>query len=360
MDTKEAEYSVEIIKNQEDIPERFKDRVKEGEMLLNARSLTTDFLPSKWLKELAEDSYNHRILYRHKDPESEKNRGRVYGRILESEITKFEGKDGKEKEAIDKWYRIFGDTEMDKKLQEYIVKKHEKKDPIGISSGYIVSRKNGEIVRVIHLEDSITHAPECKQCVTQEIISLEEKKDENMSDEELDAEADEEIKALQDELDNHKLQLEEKDSLIKKLEEKVEEFGKIVEKKDEEKLTLEDKLLKLNDELKEAKVSFEAKIDQIKKDPILEQIEKLEKDLGLYQEDIFEFEKKRSMEWIQNRLQELKTKEAEPKITTISIEEERKKLEEEEKEADVGTEVAFRGNPELKRKILKYQKEGMI
>lgn len=358
MDTKEAEYSVEIIKNQEDIPERFKDRVKKGEMLLKARSLTTDFLPLAWLEELARDSHNHRVLYRHKDPESEKNRGRVYGRILESEIAKFEGDDGKQKQAIDKWYRIFGDTEMDKKLQEYILKTHERGNPIGISSGYIKSKKNGKIVRVLHLEDSITHKPECIQCVTQEVIELE-KKDENMSDNE-QIEADEEIKALQDELDNYKLQLEEKDGLVKKLEEKVGEFEGIVEKGEEEKLTLEDKLLKLNDKLTETKSSFEAEIEAIRKAPVLEQIKKLEKGLGLYQEDIYEFESKRSQEWLSNRLDELKTKDAEPKITTTSLEEERAKLESEEEEKDIGTKIALRNNPKLAQRIAQLQKEGRI
>ena len=119
-------------------------------------------------------------------------------------------------------------------------------------------------------------------------------------------------------------------------------------------------MLKLNDELKETKVSFEAKIESIRKAPILEQIQKLEKDLGLYQEDIYEFEKKRSMEWIQNRLKELRTKESEPKITTISLQEEREKLEEEEKEMDIGTKLAFRNDPKLAQKIAKYEKEGMI
>jgi len=356
MENSEVNYSIEICEKESQVPERFRNRVKDGELLVKARALTTDFLPSEWLRELAKDSENGRLLYRHRDPESEKWRGRPFGRILETEIVEFEDKDGKKKEGMDKWYRVFGETDIEKTMQEFIKKRHEKGEDIGISSGYIVNRKNGIITRVFHLEDSITHIPECPQCVTQEVIQLEENK--NMPNEEVDKEA-KEIEKLQEELESAKLQLEEKDSAVKKLEDKILEFEKLIGKNEEEKLGLEDKHIKLSDELRGQITKLEEKIVSMEKKPFLDQIEVKEKVLNLYNAEIFEFEQKRSVEWLKTRLDELVKKESLPSIITKSLSEEREEVEEKEKEADVGTK-AFRNDPQLKARIEQLQKEGKI
>lgn len=346
----EDNYSIQIFENESQIPERFRDKIKEGEMLLKARSLTTDFLPSEWLKELAKDSYNQRLLYRHKDPESEKNRGRVYGRILETEINKFE-KDGVEKEAIDTWYRIFGDWEEEKTMQKYLKKSHEKGEEIGISKGYIVNKKNGTIVRVLALEDSITHIPECPLCVTQQIIQREKTMDNDNIDKET-----EEIKKLREELESATLKLEDRDKAYSELEEKIKEFEKLVESKDEEKTTLEDKVVSLQDSIGK----FQDSLTYLEKKPILDEIKKLEKSQNIYEESIFEFEKKWEMKKLEDRLQNLKERAKEPKIITKTLEEEREELEKNENEKAIPLEKAFRGNPTL-LKIMKEQKDqGLI
>lgn len=343
----EDNYKIQILKH-ENIPERFKDLVKEGEMLLKARSLTTDFLPEKWLKQLAKDSVNGRVLYRHRDPESEKWRGRPFGRILESEVVEFETEDGEKKGALDTWYRIFGEVKEEKTLQEYILKNQEKGNDIGISKGYIRNRKNGEIVRVFHLEDSITDIPECKRCVTQEVIQLEEEsmpKDKDEIDEES-----KEIEKLKEELEATHLRLEEKDTELTELGEKIKKFEEIVEEKDEEKVSLEDKVIELKDQIGK----FEESLIYMEKKPFLEELKKLE------DPEIFELEKDRDIKWLKERLEKKKSEAEKATITTKSLEEEREDIEKNEEAVDVGTDKAFRNNPQLLKLIKQLKEEGEI
>jgi hypothetical protein len=357
------DYSIELYENESDIPDRFRGKVQENEMLMNARSLTSDFLPKPWLSELAQDSYNQRVLWRHKDPESEEDRGRVYGRILETDIEKFED-EGEEKEVIDSWYRLFGDTEIERKLQDYIRKKHEKGETIGISKGYIVNKdpSTGDISRVFALEDSITYKPQDKNALTQRVIQMEdeESKMTNMTKEEQEEE-DKEIEQLEKELNNAKLQLEEKDEKLEELESKVSEFESLIEKKESQKMTLEDKLVDLKDQLKEMESNFEEYKERQEKETYLERVKELEKSQDIYDPEIFEFEAQWSKEKLQERISKLEEREQEAHVATKTIREEREEILEEQEEHDIGADKAFRNNRELREMVKKeMENSGVI
>lgn len=334
----------------ESVPEKYRDMINDGEMLLKAYSITDKHIPPKWIPELAEDSKNQRLLYRHRDPESEKWRGRPFGRILDAYHTTLEA-DGEEHEGIESWYRVFGDTEEEKTMQDWVKKRKEEGQKIGISKGFIVNRdKNGDIYRVFSLEDSVTHKPACKQATIEDIIQLEDlNKMEN--DKEL-TEKEKEIKKLQAKLEAATLKLEEKTETLETLEEKVKEFESmveekedVIEKKEEEKETLEEKMIGLSDKVKR----LEQEIVKKEKQPYLEELKKLE------DPEIFEVVKDKDVEWIKNRLEKLKGEEYTPQVITKTLEEEKK-----ENESSVPSsppEQVFKNNPELLKQM---KSQGLI
>lgn len=262
-----------------EIPDFLRDKLEEGDMLLYAKSLHNKFLPEPWQSKLAKDSVGNPVLYRHKSPENPEDRGDVFGRNLHEEV--------KDDGFSHTYYRIFGGKPdgPELKLQKLIKKQLEAGDPIGLSKGFITKSENGEIYRVIALEDSITYKPACSQCTTQEVLIQMENKEK----------LEEEIKKLQKELDNHKLQLESKDkeltntqkiksefeTRLKELEGKVEAEEKAVVATKTEKEQLEDKLIKLSDEF----VAFQKKVELEReisvKQPVINKLYELEKDADL-------------------------------------------------------------------------------
>lgn len=308
-----------------EVPAEVREQLEPGDMLIKARSLHKSFLPEPWLSKLAEDSKFQRLIWRHKDPEDPETRGRVYGRNLHNSVN-----DG----FIESYYRVFGGPENspEQKLQTLIHARHESGDDIGFSKGFLKHKnKNGEIYRVISLEDSITYKPACSACKTQEVIKLE------MTETELQ----DLIKKLQAELDDTKLQLEQKaetidslnsdkDELDKEKTEftaKLEELEAKLEAKEEEKSALEETIVKVSDSFKEFKEQYEVE----KKQPIIDEIFKLEKD-----DDLKPIYAGWDIEKLEGRLEKVKSKLEDPRIITMTLAQEEKDRYESEKVKDVG------------------------
>ena len=335
----EKEFEFQLLENGDSVPAEFRKYLKDGDMLLSAYTLNTDFLPKKWLEELAPDSFNQRVIWRHKDPEFG---GRFYGRNIGNEMTVHDGKD-----TIKSYYRIFGGREdsFNDKLQKYIKLKLDVDDPVGISKGFIVNRcpKNGEITRVFALEDSITYRPKCKTCLTTEVFQMENKE---ILEKQL------EIKKLQDELNSTKLQLEERDKSVAEFEAKAEELETKIDAKDAEKKTLEDKFIDVSNSLKK----LEQKLIEQERAPYITKLEELEKSKGSML--VFSILKDRSIDDINARIAELNKLENGVQVVTTTLDEESKKALEAagDKKKDVGLK-AFSNNPEMAREIAEMKKQ---
>lgn len=340
----EAYADIKVIEDLSSVPEHIRNQLEEGDMLIKAQTLTTDFLPEPWLKTLAKDSLNNRVLWRHKDPESVE-KGHVYGRTLSAEVKA----NKKGKLGIESYERLFKGISPDcpqEKLKKWVKLKYEKGEDVGISKGFIVYRdKNGNIYRVFALEDSITHIPACKDCITNEVFQMEDEK-------KILESKDKEIEALQSELDQAKLQLEEKGKEFNNLKVKLEELEAIVETKETEKLSLEDRVIALKDEMKKLEVHWEEKLESIKKEPYLVKLEKLE------DPEIFDLIKSKDAKWLKERLEKKEKETNGGQVITKSLSEEKKELEgEEDKVKNVGIE-AFRNNPNLQALIKEMETKG--
>lgn len=309
----EEQFKLELVDN---VPEHLKDQLEPGDMLVRALSLHKIFLEEPWQSKLAKDSLNNRLIWRHKDPENPEHKGFVYGRNLGETVL--------ENGFSESWYRVFGGIEdgPEMKMQKLIKLSQDLGDPIGISKGFIKHYdKNGEIRRVVALEDSITYKPQCSQCITQEVvIQMEEK------------EMIEEIKKLQQELDDTKLQLEAKDKTITDNEEtvskletertafkdKLEELeSKLTDSKDV-KTALEGKFVELSDAFKK----FKLESITAAKSPLIDQI--LEFEDSSMKEVLREIYLGMEVVKLEERLNEVKSKDNQAKIMVRSIEDDRK------------------------------------
>ena len=309
----EESFKLELVEN---VPEHLKDKFKPGDMAVKARSLHKIFLEEPWQSELAKDSLNNRLIWRHKDPEHPEHKGYVYGRNLEETV----GEDG----FSDAWYRVFGGPEgsPEMKMQKLIKLRQELGEPIGFSKGFIKQYdKNGEIRRVIALEDSITYKPQCSQCTTQEVvIQMEEKEMKEL------------VKKLQQELNDTKLQLEakdktlvEKDEAVIKLEsertafkDKLDELEAKLNGTKDEKTLMEEKFIELSDAFKK----FKLESITATKSPLIDQILEFEdSSMAEVLKDVY-------LGWeiskLEERLNEVKAKDNQAKIIVKSIEDDRK------------------------------------
>lgn len=329
----EEDFKYELVENQDEVPEDVKEKVKPGELLVVGETLNTDFLPKDWLEELANDSENQRILWRHKDPENPEHRGQVYGRVIKEVVVPDEKNPNEYK--IKSYNRVFDGPEgsPQKDFQAYL--KTAKPEDAGWSKGFLVNRnKNGDIYRVFALENSVTFMPAYKQSKTTEVIQMESKE-----------EYESKIKELQTKLNDAKLQLEAKDKALEDLNQRVSKIDTLIATKDDEKLSLEDKVIGLVDQIK----NFEAKFDYLQKKPYLDQLAELE------DPQVFEFYKdgnSRDEKWLKKRLEDLKKKAAgAATVVTKTLDEDGKEqLEEEPSPKTLGMEV-FRNNPDLLKKI---------
>lgn len=328
----EEECSFEILEDTSKVPDHIMAKIKPGEQLAIAETLNTNFLPVKWLKVLAEDSENQRVLWRHKDPENPNLRGHVYGRVIEEVVVPY----GEDKYKIKSYNRIFdgpdGSPQMD--LQEYM--RTAKPEDKGWSKGFIVNRdKNGDIYRVFALENSVTFKPACKRCKTQEVIQMESKEEYELR-----------IKELQTKLNDAHLQLESKDKALTDLESRVGKIDTLLASKDDEKLSLEDKVIGLMDQIK----SFESKFEFMQVKPILDQLRELE-DPEVFK--FYEDGKSRDETWLRARLEQKKKEKsgAAASVVTKTLDEESKEQnEKDDKPKKLGLEV-FKNNPSLLKKI---------
>jgi hypothetical protein len=323
----EEKFTLEVVQS---VPERFRDKIKPGEMLINAHSIHKTFLEQPWQTELAVDSLNNRLLWRHRDPENPALQGLVFGRNLEETV----GDDG----FSDAWYRVFGGPEgsPEKTIQKLIKLRHDVGEPIGISKGFIKHyNKNGEIRRVVALEDSITYKPQCNQCTTQEVIIQMEDKDKVIK---------EQIDKLQEELNDTKLQLEakdktiaEKDETMKTLEterssfkDKLDELESKLNSTKDEKSSMEDKFVQLNDAFKK----FKLESLTAQKTPIIDKI--------LIHEDSSMKDVLRDIYLgyttvkLEERLEEVEIKSQEATILTKTLDKERNEALDNLKAKDVG------------------------
>jgi len=330
----EQECSFELLEEFSKVPEHIRAKLKPGDQLAIAETLNTNFLPKKWLEVLAEDSQNQRVLWRHKDPENPELRGHVYGRVIEETVVPY----GDDEYKIKSYNRIFngpdGSPQMD--LQEYM--RTAKPEDKGWSKGFIVNRdKNtGEIYRVFALENSVTFKPECKRCKTQEVIQMESKEEYKIK-----------LKELQSKLNDAKLQLEAKDKAFTDLESRIGKIDTLLASKDDEKLSLEDKVIGLVDQLK----SFESKFEFMQVKPIIDQLRELE-DPEVFK--FYEDGKSRDETWLRARLEKKKSEiaGAAAKVVTKTLDEESKEQleKDDDKPKKLGLEV-FRNNPALLKKI---------
>jgi len=329
----EEDFTFELIENQDDIPEDIRDKIQPGEMLVVGDTLNTNFLPKDWLEKLAEDSQNQRVLWRHKDPENPEHRGQVYGRVLKEIVVPDEKNPDEYK--IKSYNRVFDgpDGSPQKDFQEYL--KEARPEDSGWSKGFLINRdKNGDIYRVFALENSVTFKPACKQCKTTEVIQMESKEEYEVI-----------IKELQAKLNDAKLQLEAKDSALETLNTRVSKIDTLLASKNDEKLSLEDKVIGLVDQLK----TFEDKFDYLQKKPYLDALAELE------DKDVFDFYKDgktRDESWLKKRLEDLKKKAAgAATVVTKTLDKEGKEqLEADDIPKQLGMEV-FRNNPTLLKKI---------
>ena len=329
----EENFTLTILENQDSLPEEIRGKVKPGELIAIGETLNTNFLPKEWLEVLAEDSQNQRVLWRHKDPENKEHRGQVYGRVLKEEVIPDPTIPNGYK--IKSYNRIFNgpDGSPQKDFQDYL-KLAEPKDS-GWSKGFLVNRdKNGDIYRVFALENSVTFKPACKKCKTQEVIQMESKE-----------EYESKIKELQAKLNDAKLQLEAKDEALESLTTRVTKIDTLLASKDDEKLSLEDKVIGLVDQLN----SFEGKFDYLQKKPYLDQLAELE------DKEVFAFYKDgktRDESWLKKRLEDLKKKAAgAATVVTKTLDKEGKEqLEAGDVPKKLGVEV-FRNNPQLLKRI---------
>jgi len=312
-DKLEEKFKLELVGT---VPEHLKDKLEPGDMLIRARSLHNVFLEEPWQSKLAADSQNNRLIWRHKDPEHPEHKGYVYGRNLEEKVLE----DG----FSEAWYRVFGGPKdsPEMTMQKLIQLKEELGEPIGISKGFIKHYdKNGEIRRVVALEDSITYKPQCSQCTTQEVvIQMEEKEMKEL------------VKKLQQELNDTKLQLEvkdktiaEKDDSVIKLEaertafkDKLDELEAKLNGSKDEKSALENKFVELSDAFKKFKLESVTAV----KSPLIDQI--------LEHEDASMAESLKGvyLGWevvkLEERLVEVRAKDTQAKIMVRSIEDDRK------------------------------------
>ena len=336
----EEDFTLELIENEDKLPDFLKGKIKEGEMVIKSESLNTDFLPPKWLKILADDSVNQRVLCRHKDPENPEHRGIPYGRKLWAGVHEENGK-----HRMNSYYRLFCGPEGSpyKALQDNIKMSVKAKEPIGVSMGFILNKnENGDIVRIFSLEDSITYKPQCKTCLTSEVIQMEGK-------EEIPTLI-EEIASLRKLLDGSKLQLEQKNAAFIKLETKVNGYESLIESSKTEKLSLEDRIIDLSDSIKK----FENQFVYLEKKPYLEQLKELE------DSEIYEMEKDKEVEWLKARLEKVKKEKDGPQVQTKTLEDEKEELEEPDKGKDVPLVKAFRNNPKLAREIATMKEENSL
>ena len=327
-----------LLEDLSELPDSARNKVKKGEMVLVSESLNTNFLPSKWLSILTEDSINQRVLWRHKDPENPEHRGIPYGRKLHALVKK----EASGRERMKSFYRIFcgPDGSPYKAFQDNIKKSIKSEEPIGVSMGFILNKnENGDIVRIFSLEDSITYKPQCKTCLTSEVIQME--------DETQVSTLKEEIANLRKLLDGSKLQLEQKDASFIKLETKVNEYESLIESSKTEKLSLEDRIIELSDSIKK----FENQFVYLEKKPYLEQLKELE------DSEIYEMEKDKPVEWLQARLEKVKKEKDGPQVQTKTLEDEKEELEEPDKGEEVPLVSAFRNNPKLAREIATMKEE---
>lgn len=322
---KEEKFTLELVEN---VPEHLRDKINPGDMLIKARSIHKIFLEEPWQSELATDSLNNRLIWRHKDPEHPIDKGYVYGRNLGETVAE----DG----FSEAWYRVFGGPEgsPESKMQKLIKLKHEMGDPIGISKGFLKHYdKNGEIRRVVALEDSITYKPQCHQCTTQEvIIQMEEKEMKELIDK------------LQKELNDTKLQLEAKDEAVSKADEtigklenerntfkdKLDELEAKLDASKDEKTSMEDKFVKLSDEFKK----FKLESVKAQKTPIVEKI--LQEEDASMRDVLRDVYLGWEINKLEERLEEVSIKSEEATIMTKTLDKERKEALETLKTKDVG------------------------
>lgn len=317
----EEKYKLEIL---EEVPQHLLDQLKAGDILLKATSLHKTFLDQPWQGELASDSRNALLVWRHRHPDNPEHNGFPYGRNLQEKVLD----DG----FSEAYYRVFGGEPdgPEMKMQKLIKLRLELGEPIGISKSFIKHYdKNGDIRRVVSLEDSITYKPQCNQCVTQEVIQMEEKEMKEL------------VEKLQNELDDTKMRLEskvttleEKDASIKKLEDerkvfsdKLEELEAKLTSAEDEKSGLTEKFVQLSDAFKEFKVKAEVE----RKQPLIDEIFELEKD-----DDLLDLYKTYTIEKLEERREKVKDRYTQATIMTKTLDKEKKEALERLKAKDVG------------------------
>lgn len=259
-----------------------------------------DYSDEVW-KNVVRFSPNLPLIYRHIHPASPGN-GSILGNMLSVKTVMVKDKEGKDTLALEYEAELMSNTPYQQKAVDY-VKKKQLESPIGISIGVQEYKKNQLVLDARPYEYSLTHIPVCEECLNTEVVTMGNDKKE-LTLEELKLALDESVKKNVD-LETKLRGFEQSD---KKLEDKIREVADAVSKKYEVEMTT--MLKQLEDSRK--------KLEQAEKQPIIDELVKLEGDDELSKE----FYPSRSKSQLVERLAKLRKNKA-PTIVTKTLEQSR-------------------------------------
>jgi hypothetical protein len=245
-------------------------------------------------------SPNQSLIYRHIHPASPAE-GVILGNMLTVKDVLLKDSEGKDIRGLEYEALMMNNTLYQQKAVEY-VKRKQLESPIGVSIGVQEYKNKDLILDARPYEFSLTHIPVCEECLNTEVISMVDKKEQTTD----------ELKLALDEAVKKNADLEVKlrgfEQSEKKLEDKIKEVAEGISKKYETEITNVMKLLE----------DSRKKLEQAEKQPIIDELVKLEGDEELTKE----FYPSRSKIQLTERLIKLKKTKA-PAIVTKTLEQSR-------------------------------------
>lgn len=272
---------------------------------ISCRALSTKHIGKDRLKELSKRAINYPIAYRHVGAQSYAQ-GEVLGIITDSNIKTIE-EEGEMRDVQFLEADLFNDTEYQRDAIEYIKLRQESGKPIQMSAAFIQYSNE-----TVPLEYSITHKPVYKHS---EVIMMEEKEELEEKINKLRSKLDKKVdenKVLSTKLSEVKTQLEEANTKVESTEKKLE--GTVEERIN---IALEEVSQKLDSKYKERVTKLEEELKFAKKEPIIKDIYKLEKDDELRDN----YYPKLSVEKLESRLEkvEKRANSKTPRVVTETV-----------------------------------------
>jgi len=279
---------------------------KDGKFYFIGEALTQDYECEKGLQVISKKLINRDFTWRHRHPIEEKHKeNHIYGIVRDSWL---EGKLMVKTE-------LYNHTEDHRNLIKDIQLRDLVKDPLSLSMHYrTYFNEKGEKIHYDVFELAGTPFPHCKKCnILNGVMKMEEKKIEKIENEEEEAEivelekALEAIKGFEEQLNSKTKAYEDLKVKVEKLESEITIKDKELEEKEQNKKTLEDRVLEL-----------ENKIDFLStKKPILDKLLEADSDIDEAQASWL---KEQSVSYIEARLEKA-VKKAESQIQIKEIRE---------------------------------------